>query len=123
MESRCGILCGKCEWQKNGKCKGCVNIDNPFWGACPVKSYCEGRGLEHCGECSEFPCTRLVEFAYDENQGDCGVRLDQCKICKTDAVCLVGRLSDEKAGRHEAAATVELDSLRDRREDVCGGVS
>lgn len=19
MESRCGILCGKCEWQKNGK--------------------------------------------------------------------------------------------------------
>ena len=80
MESRCGILCGKCEWQKNGKCKGCVNIDNPFWGACPVKSCCEGRGLEHCGECSEFPCTRLVEFAYDENQGDCGVRLDQCKI-------------------------------------------
>ena len=45
MESRCGILCGKCEWQKNGKCKGCVNIDNPFWGACPVKSCCEGRGL------------------------------------------------------------------------------
>ena len=43
--------------------------------------------------------------------------------CKTDAVCLVGRLPDEKAGRHEAAATVELDSLRDRREDVCGGVS
>lgn len=80
MESRCGILCGKCEWQKNGKCKGCVNIDNPFWGACPVKSCCEGRGLEHCGECSEFPCTRLEEFAYDENQGDCGVRLDQCKI-------------------------------------------
>ena len=26
---------------------------------------------------------------------------------RTDAVCLVGRLSDEKAGRHEAAATVE----------------
>ena len=68
MESRCGILCGKCEWQKNGKCKGCVNIDNPFWGVCPVKSCCEGRGLEHCGECSEFPCTRLVEFAYDENR-------------------------------------------------------
>ena len=36
--------------------------------------------LEHCGECKEFPCTQLEEFAYDEKEGDCGVRLDQCKI-------------------------------------------
>ena len=41
MESRCGILCGKCDWQKTEKCKGCTNIDNPFWGVCPVKSCCE----------------------------------------------------------------------------------
>ena len=36
--------------------------------------------LEHCGECTDFPCTQLDEFAYDEKEGDCGVRLDQCKI-------------------------------------------
>ena len=80
MESRCGILCSKCDWQKTEKCKGCSNIDKPFWGVCPVKSCCEEKKLEHCGECTDFPCTQLNEFAYDEKEGDCGVRLDQCKI-------------------------------------------
>lgn len=80
MESRCGILCSKCNWKQTEKCKGCANIDNPFWGVCPVKSCCDGKKLEHCGECKEFPCTQLEEFAYDEKEGDCGVRLDQCKI-------------------------------------------
>lgn len=31
-------------------------------------------------QCTDFPCTQLNEFAYDEKEGDCGVRLDQCKI-------------------------------------------
>lgn len=80
MDSRCGILCGKCSWKKKGKCCGCVNSDKPFWGTCPVKSCCESRKLEHCGECGEFPCTQLKEYAYAEKEGDFGVRLDQCKI-------------------------------------------
>lgn len=80
IESRCGILCSKCSWQKENKCKGCTNIDNPFWGSCPIKSCCEDREQKHCGECSEFPCTQLNEFAYAEKEGDGGVRLDQCKI-------------------------------------------
>lgn len=80
MESRCGILCSKCDWKKTEKCKGCSNIDKPFWGVCQVKSCCEEKKLEHCGECTDFPCTQLNEFAYDEKEGDCGVRLDQCKI-------------------------------------------
>lgn len=29
MESRCGILCSKCNWKQTEKCKGCANIDNP----------------------------------------------------------------------------------------------
>ena len=53
MESRCGILCSKCDWKKTQKCKGCFNIDNPFWGACPVKGCCEEKKLEHCGECTK----------------------------------------------------------------------
>lgn len=53
---------------------------NPFWGVCPVKSCCEEKTLQHCGECKDFPCTQLNEFAYAEKEGDCGVRLDQCKI-------------------------------------------
>ena len=53
MESRCGILCSKCDWKKTEKCKGCSNIDKPFWGVCPVKSCCEEKKLEHCGECTK----------------------------------------------------------------------
>ena len=80
VESRCGILCSKCIYQKENKCVGCTNIDNPFWGVCPVKSCCEDKKQENCGECSSFPCNQLHEFAYAENEGDGGVRLDQCKI-------------------------------------------
>ena len=79
MESRCGILCSRCSWHKDKTCSGCCNIKEPFWGSCPVKNCCEEKRLEHCGECSDFPCTQLNEFAFAEQEGDCGVRLDQCK--------------------------------------------
>ena len=69
-ESRCGILCGECTYREQMGCKGCTKIDKPFWGeVCPVKSCCEGHGLEHCGQCREFPCGLLNQFAYDEQQG------------------------------------------------------
>ena len=79
IESRCGLLCRKCSWKQEGSCSGCTAIANPFWGSCPIKNCCEGKNLQHCGACGEFPCTRLQEFAYAEKEGDCGVRLDQCK--------------------------------------------
>jgi len=61
-------------------CKGCVNIEKPFWGeSCPVKSSCEAKGHEHCGQCEHFPCDTLKQFAYDEKQGDSGKRIEQCK--------------------------------------------
>ena len=80
VESRCGILCSRCSWQKEEKCNGCTRIENPFWGSCPVKRCCEEKKLGHCGECDSFPCVQLQEFAYAEEEGDEGVRLDQCKI-------------------------------------------
>jgi len=62
-------------------CEGCIAIDKPFWGDfCPVKSCCEGRGLEHCGQCTEFPCSLLNEFAYDKKQGDGGKRIEICRL-------------------------------------------
>lgn len=78
-ESRCGILCGECTYREQMGCKGCTKIDKPFWGeVCPVKSCCEGHGLEHCGQCREFPCGLLNQFAYDEQQGDEGKRIRRC---------------------------------------------
>lgn len=79
IESRCGLVCSKCEYKEQMGCKGCTNITKPFWGDCPVKTCCESKGYSHCGLCTEFPCDTLNKFAYDENQGDGGKRILQCR--------------------------------------------
>lgn len=80
IESRCGILCSKCEYRETMGCKGCITIDKPFWGdSCPVKSCCEEKEKSHCGECKDFVCSVLHNFAYDKEQGDNGLRIEQCK--------------------------------------------
>ncbi|WP_455684474.1 DUF3795 domain-containing protein [Thomasclavelia sp.] len=80
IESRCGIMCSKCEFKSSMGCAGCLNIVKPFWGnACPVKSCVEKKQLTHCGECSDFPCDLAKSFAFDEKQGDNGKRLEQCR--------------------------------------------
>lgn len=79
-ESRCGILCEKCSYKETMGCKGCINIQKPFWGeSCPVKACCESKNNKHCGLCAEFPCRLLNKFSYDENQGDDGLRIKQCE--------------------------------------------
>ncbi len=81
IESRCGILCGECEYRALMGCRGCMAIEGPFWGeTCPLKACCEGKRLENCGRCDEFPCGLLVQFAFDENQGDGGRRIEQCRV-------------------------------------------
>lgn len=82
IESRCGLLCSTCEYKDSMGCKGCVHITNPFWGTCPVKACCEDKGLEHCGECADFPCQQLHDFSYAEEQGDDGQRIIQCRCWK-----------------------------------------
>jgi hypothetical protein len=80
VESRCGILCSECDYKEKMNCGGCVQISKPFWGdVCPVKSCCEGKELEHCGKCTDFPCELLNQFAYDKEQGDDGKRIEQCR--------------------------------------------
>jgi len=54
-------------------------MEKPFWGGdCGVKSCCEGKGLNHCGECSRFPCEMLstmgVEQGYDPLP-----KIEQCR--------------------------------------------
>ncbi len=80
IESRCGLLCSDCSFHETMDCKGCMNMDKPFWAdSCPVKSCCEKKGLQHCGECDEFVCDLLHTFAYDMEQSDNGARIEQCK--------------------------------------------
>ncbi len=80
VESRCGLLCSECTYREQMGCIGCTKMDKPFWGeSCPVKSCSEKRNCEHCGQCGEFPCDVLNQFAYDENQGDNGERIERCR--------------------------------------------
>ena len=80
IESRCGLLCGDCLYREQMGCKGCVNMDKPFWAdSCPVKSCCEARKHQHCGKCDSFVCPLLHTFAYDMEQSDNGARIEQCK--------------------------------------------
>lgn len=80
IESRCGICCSKCTFYNEGKCKGCTNIEKPFWAdSCPVKTCCENKKIECCGSCNEFPCSLLKSFSYDKEQGDNGLRIENCK--------------------------------------------
>ena len=81
IESRCGILCNECTYKEQVNCAGCTKIHKPFWGdSCPVKDCCEGRGHEHCGQCTNFPCELLNEFAYNVEQGDDGKRIETCRL-------------------------------------------
>lgn len=80
IESRCGMLCSTCEFKESMGCAGCIQITKPFWGEeCPVKACVEKKSLQHCGECAQFPCALAHSFAYDEKQGDNGLRLKTCK--------------------------------------------
>jgi len=74
VESRCGLICKGCEWKEKEGCTGCVNMNNPFWGTCNVKNGCVGKGLEHCGQCADFPCDELTSMQEGDN------RVEQCKI-------------------------------------------
>lgn len=83
IESRCGILCSECAYREQMNCQGCTQIQKPFWGdSCPLKSCCEEKSQEHCGNCVNFPCDLLNQFAYDEKQGDGGKRIEQCRSWK-----------------------------------------
>lgn len=84
--SRCGIDCGTCSFKEKMGCKGCVAMETPFWGECSVKKCCESKGIQFCGECGEIPCDMLKKFAYDENQGDHGVRIENCQKWKKKLV-------------------------------------
>lgn len=73
--SRCGIDCSSCKYKEILGCKGCANLDRPFWGECEVKNCCEDRGFATCGQCYKCPCDVLTEMASDPKEGDGGLRI------------------------------------------------
>lgn len=66
FESRCGVACSSCSRKEEVKCTGCPTMALPFWGSeCGVKSCCEKKGLEHCGQCDSFPCHMAASMGKD----------------------------------------------------------
>jgi hypothetical protein len=71
LAAPCGLYCGVCsDLVLDGVCHGCA-CD---CGQCTAGAHCTAcyiyrclteRGLESCAECDDFPCTRIVQFAYD----------------------------------------------------------
>ena len=79
FESRCGIGCDSCERKEEVGCTGCLTMKKTFWGGeCEVKTCCESKGLNHCGESEEFPCEMVsamgVEMGFDPKP-----RLENCR--------------------------------------------
>ena len=78
-ESRCGVCCNSCERKEAVHCTGCLTMEKPFWGGeCQVKSCCQERGLNHCGECEEFPCEVLSSMGVDQGF-DPTIKIEQCR--------------------------------------------
>lgn len=80
VKSRCGIDCEECKFMKEKVCIGCTHIKKPFWSDnCPIKTCCENKQISCCGDCNIFPCELLKSFAYDKDNGDNGLRIENCK--------------------------------------------
>ena len=47
-------------------CCGCRN-ELSLVNDCPTRTCAIDRGLLHCGECDDFPCTMLNSFYHDGN--------------------------------------------------------
>ena len=94
-ESRCVIECSKCKYKEEVDCKGCTSIDKPFWGeSCDVKTCCEGRGHEYCGQCPDFPCETLKSMSFAKEEGDNGLRIENCRMWRTNEQAIIARASD-----------------------------
>jgi hypothetical protein len=78
-QSRCGVCCDECTRKESVNCKGCINMDAPFWGGiCEVKACCETKSLNHCGECDAFPCDTLSTMGVAEGY-DPTPKIEQCR--------------------------------------------
>lgn len=79
FESRCGICCNHCTGKEEANCYGCLKMEKPFWGGkCEVKSCCECKKLNHCGECLDFPCQMFMDMGKEQGY-DYKPRLENCK--------------------------------------------
>lgn len=63
------------------RCDGCVRVPGEghemLHGDCEFRACADGRGLDHCGLCPEYPCEKLEGYlsAYEQVARDWGDRI------------------------------------------------
>ena len=85
FKARCGIECEQCDYREKFKCPGCRKAEGKiFWGECELAKCSMAKGIDFCYECGEFPCDLLKAFAYNEEQGDNGKRIENLRKWKNE---------------------------------------
>ncbi|NLD60902.1 DUF3795 domain-containing protein [Candidatus Sumerlaeota bacterium] len=80
IQSYCGLLCDQCSYKGSLNCNGCLaQAPDMGWGKCEIAQCAIDSHIEHCGQCAKFPCDMLTKFSFDEEHGDKGARIEQCR--------------------------------------------
>lgn len=66
----CGLYCGTCDEFAAGRCHGCGCGCGKCHGKfsadhCEIYACATSHRVEHCGVCTEFPCTKLIGASFD----------------------------------------------------------
>ena len=70
LAAPCGLYCGVCSTFLEGICHGCGCQAEDCFAAekhrvCAIHRCVLEKGLQDCSSCDDFPCTQLIQFAFD----------------------------------------------------------
>ena len=81
--SVCGIDCDACSFKKENKCSSCRIVaakGQCVWnGRCETHDCAINQGHSHCGECTKFPCQKLLDIHKSENPGGNGIEIENLR--------------------------------------------
>lgn len=81
--SVCGIDCDNCNFKREGKCDSCRQAapqGKCVWGGgCETHDCAAKQGFFHCGECSSFPCQKLIDIHKSENPSGNGIEIENLR--------------------------------------------
>ena len=107
----CGMpcaLCTRCRIEGSSRCPGC-SCDGYYTVPCKVHRCVREKGLDHCGQCGDFPCPKLGKMG-DFRDLDTG-RVKE-RTCR--AVAALERYNNGRMKRYlcELFLQQDLDTLR-----------
>ena len=62
LRAKCGTDCSQCRFREKFHCLGCTQqAGKVFWGECDLFRCAHDKSCAHCGQCTTFPCPKLLE--------------------------------------------------------------